>query len=78
MTPRGTRYEEAYAMAHPFDKMVEGMLSPEAIEDTVELMREGIEQGVNVNLIINNRAGGNAPMIARLIAQEFLSQGLTQ
>jgi uncharacterized protein YecE (DUF72 family) len=73
MTPRGTRCEDAYAMAHPFDKLVEGMLSPETVKDTVELMREGIKQGMSVNVIINNRAGGNAPLIARLIAQEFPS-----
>ena len=75
MTPRGTRYEDAYAMAHPFDKLVEGMLSPETIKDTVELMRAGIERGISVNVIINNRAGGNAPSIARLVAEEFLSMG---
>ncbi len=60
-------------MAHPFDKLVEGMLSPEMVKDTVELMREAIGQGVNINVIINNRAGGNVPLIARLVAQEFLS-----
>ena len=28
MTPLGTRYEDAYAKAFPFDRLVEGMLSP--------------------------------------------------
>jgi len=73
MTPLGTRYEDAYARAFPFDRLVEGMLQPRMIDDTVKIIVEGIRQEVAVNLIINNRAGGNAPHIARLIADSFLS-----
>jgi uncharacterized protein YecE (DUF72 family) len=72
MTPAGMRYEDAYARAHPFDKMIEGMLQPEMVEETATLMRTGIEAGVHMNIIINNRAGGNAPLIARKIASKFL------
>lgn len=72
MTPIGLRYEEAYAKAHPFDKMVEGMLQPQMVEETATLMRTGVEQGVRMNIIINNRAGGNAPMIAQKISENFL------
>jgi uncharacterized protein YecE (DUF72 family) len=67
MTPRNLRYEDAYAQAYPFDKLVEGMLSPDMLSDTVWLMRQAMEKGFSVNIIINNRAGGNAPDIARLI-----------
>jgi hypothetical protein len=35
-------------------------------------MRQAVEQGMAVNVIINNRAGGNAPLIARMIAEKFL------
>ena len=73
MTPRGMRYEEAYAKAHPFDKLVDGMLQPEMIEDTVRIMRAGVEAGVEMHVIVNNRAGGNAPEIARRLAERFLS-----
>ena len=73
MTPIGTRYEDAYAKAHPFDKLIDGMLQPAMIDDTANFMRESIRQGVQVNVIINNRAGGNAPMIAQLIAQRFMA-----
>lgn len=73
MTPRGVRYEEAYAMAFPFDRLVEGMLQQSMIEDTVWLMERCIEEGVKAIVIVNNRAGGNAPEIARLIAERFLS-----
>lgn len=72
MTPRGTRYEEAYARAFPFDKLIEEMVQPGMLEDTAQLMRQAIEQGVEVNVVINNRAGGNAPVLAQLIAQKFL------
>ena len=72
MTPLGMRYEEAYARAHPFDQMVEGMLQPRMVEETARLMEQGIREGVVMNVIINNRAGGNAPLIARQVAQRFL------
>ena len=73
MTPRGTRYEDAYARAFPFDKLVEGMLQPGMIDETVVLMEEAIRQGIRLHIIINNRAGGNAPLIAQLLADRFLS-----
>ena len=70
---RGSRmsYEESYAKAFPFDKMVNGMIDPEMIEDTIRLVNEAIKDKVRVNLIINNRAGGNAPMIAQMIANKL-------
>ena len=73
MTPRGVRYEDAYKKAYPFNKLVEDMISQNMIDDTVEIMKKGIANDVNVNVIVNNRAGGNAPMIARMIAKKFLS-----
>jgi hypothetical protein len=68
------RYENAYAKAFPFDALVEGMLQDKMVEETVELMKAGAGQGVRVNVIINNRAGGNAPLIAERIAEGFLAQ----
>ncbi len=74
MTPLGTRYEDAYARAFPFNQLVEGMIQPRMVNETAELMREGARQNVGMNVIINNRAGGNAPRIAQLVAERFLSQ----
>jgi uncharacterized protein YecE (DUF72 family) len=74
ITPIGIRYEEAYTKAFPFDKRVEGMMPPQMVEETVEILWAGVEKGIQMNLFINNRAGGNAPLIARDIAQEFLSK----
>ena len=73
MTPRGARYEDAYAQAFPFDRLVEGMLQPRMIEEATKIMKEGIRQNVQMNIMINNRAGGNAPRIAQLLAERFLS-----
>ena len=67
-------YEESYAKAFPFDKMIPGMLGPEMIEDTVKIVNEAIKDKIQVNLIINNRAGGNAPLIAQKIAERVHSE----
>jgi len=48
--------------------MIPGMLDPEMIEDTIKIANEAIKDKIQVNLIINNRAGGNAPLIAQQIA----------
>jgi len=42
------------------------------VEETAQLMWTGIEQGVRMNVLVNNRAGGNAPMIAQQVARRFL------
>jgi hypothetical protein len=44
------------------------------VRETVEIVKGAIEKGVLVNLIINNRAGGNAPLIAREIAEKFIGK----
>jgi uncharacterized protein YecE (DUF72 family) len=72
VTPLKMRYEEAYAKAHPFDKMVDGMLQTKMVEETAELMRQGIEKGYKVYVLTNNRSGGNAPIISKMIAKAFL------
>jgi uncharacterized protein YecE (DUF72 family) len=74
MTPLGMRYEDAYAKAYPYDRLVEGMLQPEMILESVEIVKGAIEKAVLANLIINNRAGGNAPIIAQLIAKKFVPE----
>ncbi len=68
------RYDESYIQAYPFDRLVEGMVQPEMILETVDLMEQAFNQGVTINVIINNRAGGNAPLLAQLIAGKFLQR----
>ena len=77
LTPRKMRYEDAYAKAHPFDRLVEGMATPRMIEDTVGLMEQGIEKKARMNVIVNNRAGGNAPLMARQIVSRFAAREQT-
>jgi uncharacterized protein YecE (DUF72 family) len=74
LTPLGMRYDESYIKAYPFDKLVEGMVQPEMILETVDLMWQAVNKGVITNAIINNRAGGNAPLLAQMIAKKFLQR----
>ncbi len=75
MTPLRMRYADAYIKAFPFDRMIDGMMTPQMIEETVDLMLRAIDQGVQINVAINNRAGGNAPIIAQKISEKFLEVG---
>jgi len=74
LTPLRMSYEESYQKAFPFDKMIPGMLDPEMIQDTAQIVNEAVQDKIQVNLIINNRAGGNAPLIAQEIADSFCSE----
>ena len=74
MTPLRVRYEEAYATAFPFDTVVGGMLHPHMVEDTVEIMSTAIDRGLHATVVVNNRAGGNAPLIAQRISERFLEK----
>jgi hypothetical protein len=58
-------YEESYAKAFPFDKRVRGMLDSEMIADPAKIVNEALDDRYRVNLIINNRACGSAPLIER-------------
>ncbi len=71
MTPHGTRYQDAYAKAHPFDRIVAGMLSEQMLDETVEIMHAAIAAERHVTVIVNNRAGGNAPLIAERLVERF-------
>jgi len=68
----GMRYEEAYAKAYPFNKVIDGMLTPQMIEDTAKTMAAPADLGAQINVVINNRAGGNAPEIAQKVSERFL------
>ena len=49
-------------------------MAPEMVLETVYIVKDAIEKGVRVNLIINNRAGGNTPMSAQIIAKKFMPE----
>lgn len=71
VTPRAKTYEDTYVAAHPFGALVGGMLQDRTVEDTVEIVRGVVREGSQLYLFINNRAGGNAPLIAQRIAGEI-------
>ena len=47
------------------------MVDPEIVEDTLKIVNEAIKDMVQVKLIINNRVGGNAPLISQQIADRL-------
>lgn len=74
MTPRNVKYADAYSMAHPFNALVEGMLDQKMVKETADLTWAASEKGIKTSVIINNRSGGNAPIIAQRIARQFLAR----
>ena len=64
LTPRGKSYSETYAAAHPFNALVDGMLHQSTVQDTVTVVRAALRDGRWVYLLVNNRSGGNAPLVA--------------
>jgi glutamyl-tRNA reductase len=43
------------------------------IAQTAQLMWEALRSEVEINIIINNRAAGNAPRLAQRIVREFVA-----
>ena len=58
----------------PFDKLVYDLFKPVMVEEVVNLVREILAQDAVVYLIINNRAGGNAPIIAEKVAERVMGR----
>ena len=42
LTPLKMKYNDSYEKTFPFDKMVEGLLNPDTIPETVDIIKEGI------------------------------------
>lgn len=59
---------------NPFEKPVEGMLQTRMVKDTADLMQKAAESDIQTSILINNRAGGNAPVIAQRIVEEYLAK----
>ncbi|MFP4228315.1 MAG: DUF72 domain-containing protein, partial [Salinivenus sp.] len=72
LTPRNTKYADAYAMAYPFDKPVSEITDTDQAHDMVldatALTYRAQDQNVLLNVVANNRAWGNAPDLARTIS----------
>ena len=76
LTPRDTKYAEAYAEAHPFDAPVPSLSdTPQArdmVDDAAAFLFQAEAHGTILNLALNNRAWGNAPDLGRAIAHRAL------
>ena len=53
----------------PFEEIIG--LDPEIIEDTAKIVNEAGKDKVQLNLIINNRAGNKDPLIAEKIMERL-------
>ena len=78
LTPRKMPYAKAYALAHPFEKVVEELsATPQAhamITETAGMAIESLKKGMAPIIISNNRAWGNAPSLAQKVATRILDE----
>ena len=74
LTPLLMRYADTYRTAFPFNRLVEDMLQPQMIEETVELIEAAAAQNVKAHVVVNNRAGGSAPIVAQRVAESWLER----
>jgi phosphoheptose isomerase len=51
--------------------MIEGMLRQSTVQDTVTVVRAALRDGRWVYLLINNRSGSNAPLVAAEIIEHW-------
>lgn len=78
LTPRNTKYADAYAKAYPFDEPVPELSETDQAHDMVldvtALAYRAQAQNATLNVIANNRAWGNAPDLSRTIAHRILDE----
>ncbi|MDX1419848.1 MAG: DUF72 domain-containing protein [Rubricoccaceae bacterium] len=76
LTPREMKFDESYRRAYPFEGPAASLAdTPEArqmVDEATALLYKAVEADVTVNAILNNRAWGNAPDLARTLANRFL------
>jgi len=78
LTPLRMKYEDAYALSHPFDKPVpelaESPQTRDMIADVAALVYQAMERDAMLDVIINNRVYGNAPSLGQAIAYRVLKE----
>ncbi len=76
LTPRGMPYAEAYKQSHPFDRALpsisESAEGLRMVDEATALVIQALESGRTANVIVNNRAWGNAPLLAQAIGARFM------
>ncbi len=78
LTPLGMPYARAYAQAHPFDQPLPAIVNSDAgramVLDTTALTYQAFGASRVLNIIVNNRAWGNAPALAQAIAHRVVDE----
>jgi hypothetical protein len=78
LTPRNTKYADAYAMAYPFDERKPELADTDQARDMVldatALTYRAQAENALLNIVANNRAWGNAPDLARTIGHRILDE----
>lgn len=69
LTPPKTNYEETYARYAPFNRLLDEL--PDMYRDAAFIIRSGMDIDLPTITVVNNRAGGNAPEIARKIVEQL-------
>lgn len=76
LTPMNVRYADAYEMTHPFDRVVDEISGTEQaknmVMDVTALLYQAEKNTALLNVIANNRAWGNAPILCQEIANRIL------
>jgi len=76
LTPRKVKYADAYATCFPFDKAVPEIADSagahQMVDETVALAFKAIQQAGVLNVIVNNRAYGNGPELAKRLGQRIM------
>jgi uncharacterized protein YecE (DUF72 family) len=78
LTPLDMPYAQAYGKTHPFDAVVPEIANSEQAQrmilDTTALAFQAESHDAVLNVIANNRAWGNAPALARAVANRILEE----
>jgi len=76
LTPRKIKYADAYALCHPFDKAVPELVNSagtqQMVDETTALAFKALQQAGVLNVIVNNRAYGNGPELAKRLGQRIM------
>ena len=67
LTPLKMSYEAAKKRAEPSTKIVEAF--PQMRRKTVQLERQAVCEGRHANVLVNNRAEGNAPLTVQALIE---------
>ncbi|MCC2643294.1 MAG: uncharacterized protein K0S45_3707 [Nitrospira sp.] len=65
LTPLKMSYEAAKKRAEPYTRIIEEL--PEMRSQTVELVRQAMNQKIRAYVLVNNRAEGNAPITTQAL-----------